>query len=66
MPQPVLVEGPPALDTIIHTYAPRLCETWPGDEALVGMLVEQSGAVAVIWAPRERVLSDLKKRGEAE
>lgn len=66
MSQPVLVEGTAALDTIVHAYAPKLSETWPGDEALVGMLVEQGGKVAVIWAPRERVLADLTRRGDAE
>jgi hypothetical protein len=66
MDQPMLVEGPAALDTIIHTFAPKLAETWPGDEALVGMIVQETERVGIVWAPREKVLTDLSKRKATE
>jgi hypothetical protein len=66
MPDPVLVEGPAALDTIIHTFAPKLAETWPGDETLVGMLAQEGERVGIVWAPRERLLADLSKRADVE
>jgi hypothetical protein len=62
----MLPEGTAALDLILHSMGPRLAERWPGDEDLVGMLVEQPGAFAVVWAPREQVLGELARRGEVE
>jgi hypothetical protein len=66
MSQPVLVEGPAALDVIIATYAPKLSETWPGDEALVALLIQErvgtTEKTGIVWAPRERVLGDLAGR----
>jgi hypothetical protein len=66
MAKPVLVEGPAALDVLLRTVAPKLADTWPGDEGLVGMVVEQSGGVGIVWAPRERVIGDLVRRGGVE
>jgi hypothetical protein len=62
----MLVEGPAALDVIIRSLAPKLAETWLGDEGLVGMLVEQPGGVGIVWAPRERAIGELARRGEIE
>jgi hypothetical protein len=70
MPQPVLLEGLAALDVLIAEYAGRLAETWPGDERLVGLLIQERAAstekTAIAWAPRERVLADLAQRKERE
>jgi hypothetical protein len=70
MPEPVLVEGPAALDVIIAQHAQKLAETWPGDEQLVALLIQErvgtTEKTGIVWAPRERVLGDLAGRGEHE
>lgn len=70
MSQHVLVEGPDALQVILANYAGKLSETWPGDEALVGLLMqEQVGTqetTAIVWAPRDRVLHDFTARRDRE
>lgn len=69
MTQPILVEGLAALDIVIAKYAPKLAETWPGDAALVGLLIQVAGTTektGVVWAPPERVLGDLTQRRNRE
>jgi hypothetical protein len=70
MMQPVLVEGAAALDVIIASYAPKLSETWPGDEQLVGLLIQErtpeQERTSIVWAPRERVLADLTQRRDRD
>jgi hypothetical protein len=66
MPTASLVEGHAALDVIVNGLAPKLVETWPGDEELVGMLVQEGDRVAVIWTDRARIVSDLAQRGTSE
>ena len=66
MPTGILAEGNAALDTILQSLAPKLVETWPGDEALVGMIVQDRDKIAIIWSARERVVDDLTRRGASE
>ncbi len=66
MSQAILVTGDAALDPVLAEWGGRLAETWPGDEQLVGLLVqERDGSLqktGIVWAPRDRVLADLAQR----
>lgn len=66
MSEPVLMEGHAALDAIVHRLAPKLSETWPGDEALVGLVVQDGQRIGIVWIPRERALADVTRRGNGE